>query len=126
MAYKHKFPENIGLGKHASVGKGIGPKVQAYSERRRKHISEKMSSSEYSTFRPRVSLEPQYWIVRDWGSIEVPHLQSKAGYKATGLAFSALLNSLLPVLAAAVQNTTQIDADGNISIELNAGRINIR
>lgn len=128
MAYKVKHAKNAGLGKAATEGKGWGDgkKAHAYHEGRRKHITQRMSTSEFTTFRPRINEEPYYWIIRDWGSQDVPDLQQRKGYKPTGIAFSAVLNSLLQSIATSVQNTTEIDEDGNISIELNLGRINIR
>jgi len=124
--YKLKHEENRGKGKHGGEGKGWSVKAAAHHATRLKHISQRMSTSEYSTFRPRRHLEIHYWVIRDWGAEDVPALQQQAGYKDSGVAFSALFNSLLEGLAESVKNTTQIDADGNISIEVNLGRIIIK
>lgn len=106
-------------------GWGNGKRATKFHESRRIHISKRMATSEYTSFRPRVTNEAFYWIVRDWGSVDVPHLKQTAGYKPIAIPLSALFNSLLEGLARAVQNTTEIDAEGNISIELNLGRITI-
>jgi len=124
--YILKHEENEGYGKAARIGKGWGMKTIANNKQRTKHISQRMSASEFTTFRPRVDNEGAYWVIRDWGTEDIPHLQSTNGFKPTGMSLSALFNCLLHGLSAAVQNTTQIDADGNISIEVNLGRINIR
>lgn len=126
--YHLKHEDNEGKGKRATTGKGWGDgqKAAAFHQSRRKHITERMSTSEFTTFRPRVDNEGDYWIIRDWGAEDVRQLQIDAGYKPTGISLSALFNCLLKGLATSVQNTTQIDTDGNISIELNLGRINIK
>lgn len=104
-------------------GWGNGKGALKYHESRRIHISKRMATSEFTSFRPRVSNEAFYWIIRDWGSVEVPHLRQTNGHGDRSIPLSALFNSLLQGLAIAVQNTTEIDAEGNISIEVNLGRI---
>lgn len=105
-------------------GWGDGIKARAFHESRRKHISQRMATSEYTSFRPRLDNEGNYWIIRDWGSEDVPDLQIKAGFQGKGVSLSALFNSLLEGLSKSVQQTTQIDPEtGEISIEVNLGRI---
>lgn len=129
MSYRIKHEANEGKGKHASAGKGWGDgqKAHAFHESQRKHISERMATSEYTSFRPRIDNEGVYWIIRDWGSEDVPDAQRKAGFEGKGVSLSALFNSLLASLAKSVQDTTQIDPEtGEISIEMNFGRIVIK
>lgn len=107
-------------------GWGNGKQASQFHEGRRLHISKRMSTSEYTSFRPRVENEAFYWIIRDWGAQCIPNLKAEHGYKPVPIPLSALFNSMLEQIAIAVQNTTEIDADGNISVEFNLGRIQIR
>lgn len=69
---------------------------------------------QYTGFRPRNSVEPSYYAVRRWCDSE--HVRSN---------FSSLLNSLLPHIKVALENYTEIDEFGNVTVEFNLGRIKI-
>lgn len=69
---------------------------------------------QYTGFRPRNAQEPNYYAIRRW--CDHPDVRSN---------FSSVLNSLLPHLKMAMENTTEIDEFGNVTIELNLGRIKI-
>lgn len=70
----------------------------------------------YTGFRPRVGeVEGAYFVIRNWCSDE-----------RIRRSFSAIFNSLMVPIKVACEQTTEVDENGNISIELNAGRITIK
>jgi hypothetical protein len=69
----------------------------------------------YTGFRPRVEVEPQYECLREL--LKRPQMNKS---------FSALLNSIIPHLYYAMLNTTEYDEDGTPSAEFNLGRVKIK
>lgn len=69
----------------------------------------------YTGFRPRVELEGVYFVIRNWCSD--PRINQS---------FSSIFNSLLTPIKVACENTTEVSETGEVSIELNLGRIIIR
>jgi hypothetical protein len=97
--------------KGAGKGWGDGQAVTAFNERRRTN-----PENTYTGFRPRVENEAAFFVLREWASDRV-----------VNRSFSSIINAVLPGLMAAVQNTTEIDTEtGEISIEINLGRIVIK
>jgi hypothetical protein len=111
MAYRHRTPEQIKAGQ-ATKGKGWGPGVVAFNKRRTKHPSKKMSASEFFTLRPRLEKEAAFFVIKTWCA-------------DNNIPMSALFNAILQPLSNAVQNTTLQNADGQFTIELNAGTVTI-
>ena len=95
--------------KNEGKGWGDGKKVTQYNKKR-------MSNPEntYTGFRPRVENEAAWYVMRQWCDRE-----------DINLSFSALINAILPGLKVSLENTTEI-SHGQISIELNLGRIEIK
>lgn len=92
-------------------GWGDGSLVQAYNKRRTVN-----PENTCTAFRPRAGdAEAAFYVLRNW--CKDPRINKP---------FSALLNSLLQGLKTSCENTTEIDAEGNISIELNLGRVQIK
>lgn len=123
---KVKHEENRGKNKHAAKGKGWGDgqAAQAFHRSRKLPIIQRMSTSEFTTFRPRVANEPYYWCIRRWGDETIPNALHKVGFPAKPVPLSALLNSILEKLKIAVENTTEIDPEtGVISIMLGNEKI---
>lgn len=70
----------------------------------------------YTGFRPRTGeIEGAYFVIRNW--CNDPRVNKS---------FSAIFNSLMLQIKVACENTTEIDEDGRVSIELNCGRIEIK
>lgn len=90
-------------------------KVRAYKDAREKPVGQKLNAYPYTSFRPRVENEPLYYMLRRW--CDEPEVQVN---------ISSLLNSLLPYLVRACTDTTERDANGDITVEMNFGRIKIK
>lgn len=92
-------------------GWGDGSLVQAYNKRRTRN-----PENTYTGFRPRTGeVEGAYYVIRNW-----------CNDPRVNRSFSAIFNSLMIGIKTACEHTTEKDADGNVSIELNLGRIIIR
>jgi hypothetical protein len=101
----HTVIKSFGQGK--GWGDGVG--VSSFNRGRKRN-----PENTYTGFRPRVENEGMYFVIRRWCDDE-----------RINKSFSALLNAIIPALKVACENTTERAADGTISIELNAGRIDI-
>lgn len=92
-------------------GWGDGSVVHAYNEGRKTN-----PENTYTGFRPRVGeIEGAYFVIRSW-----------CNDKRIRRSFSAIFNSLMIGIKIACENTTEIDEHGNVTIELNLGRITIK
>lgn len=91
-------------------GWGDGQAVRAANKRR----TRPNPLNTYTGFRPRIGEnEGAFFVIRDkW--CDDPRINKP---------FSALFNSLLIGIKTACEQTTEIDEHGNVSIELNLGRI---
>jgi len=70
----------------------------------------------YAGFRPRCEQEAAYFCIKKW--CEHPRVNKT---------LSAVINSLLDGVKAAIENTTQINPKtGEITVEINLGRITIK
>ena len=80
-------------------------------------MGKEMSNSKdntYTGFRPRVANEEDYFFIKKW--CDLPQVKRS---------FSSVLNSLIPMVRVACEQTTRTE-QGEVSIELNLGRIIIR
>lgn len=75
----------------------------------------KVNVENYTGFRPRIDVEPQYECLREL--LRHPKMNKS---------FSAVINSIIPGLYYAMLNTTEYDEEGQPTIELNLGRIRIK
>lgn len=97
--------------KEGGKGWGDGSLVRQYNKGRKVNIN-----STYTGFRPRVGEEEgAFFTIRNW--CDDPQINRS---------FSAILNSILVPLRVACENTTEVDDQGNVSIEINLGRIIIK
>lgn len=95
---------------NAGKGWGDGKAVRAFNAGRKTN-----PANTYTGFRPRVGeIEGAYFVIRGW--CEDPRINKS---------FSAIFNSLMIPIKIACENTTEIDENGQVSIELNIGRIPI-
>lgn len=91
-------------------GWGDGSLVRQFNRNRKRN-----QENTYTGFRPRVgAIEGAYFVIRNWCDDE-----------RINKSFSAIFNSLMIPLKEAIENTTEIDDEGQVSIELNIGRIPI-
>lgn len=98
--------------KQPGEGKGWGNGVAV----RNFNASRKTNpANTYTSFRPRTEREAEYFVIREWCDDE-----------RVNKSFSAIINSLIPAIKIACEHTTERDEHGRITIELNAGRIEIR
>lgn len=95
---------------HTPSGQGWGDGSLVRQFNRKRKINPENS---YTGFRPRVGeIEGAYFVIRNW--CNDPRVNKS---------FSAIFNSLMVSIKVACEHTTEIDADGQVSIELNLGRI---
>ena len=92
-------------------GWGDGALVREFNKRRTVN-----PENTYTGFRPRTGeVEGAYFVIRNW--CDDPRVNRS---------FSAIFNSLMIPIKLACEHTTEIDDEGQVSIELNLGRIIIR
>lgn len=93
---------------HSGQGWGDGSLVRQFNKGRKIN-----PENTYTGFRPRVGdVEGAYFVVRNWCTD--PRINKS---------FSAIFNSIMVPLKVALENTTEVDEQGRISVELNLGRI---
>jgi len=89
-------------------GWGSGELVRAFNRGRKIN-----QENTYTGFRPRIGeIEGAYFVIRNW--CNDPRVNKS---------FSSIFNSIMIPLKEAIENTTEVDEFGQVSIELNIGRI---
>lgn len=92
-------------------GWGDGSLVRQFNRGRKRN-----PENTYTGFKPRVGeIEGAYFVIRNW--CDDPRINKS---------FSAIFNSVMIGLKTACEQTTEVDTDGQVSIELNLGRIEIK
>lgn len=96
--------------KYHGQGWGDGNAVRAANRKR----TQRNPLNTYTGFRPRIGeCEAAFFVIRDTWCDD----------QRINKPFSAVINSLLIGIKTAMEQTTEIDENGNVSIELNLGRI---